>query len=101
VTSPTRNAAWPDLPTVAEAGLPGYESQAWYGLVGPRGLPREVLKQISEQAVMALTSKDMRQRIAAQGGEVIASSPAEFAAFIRREIERYAKVVKETGIVAQ
>ncbi len=101
VTSPVRNAAWPDLPTVAEAGLPGYESQAWYGLVGPRGLPREVLKQISEQAVMALTSKDMRQRIAAQGGEVIASSPAEFAAFIRREIERYAKVVKETGIVAQ
>jgi len=101
VTSPTRNAAWPDLPTVAEAGLPGYESQAWYGLVGPRGLPREVLKQISEQAVTALTSKDMRQRIAAQGGEVIASSPAEFAAFIRQEIERYAKVVKETGIVAQ
>ena len=49
----------------------------------------------------ALTSKDMRQRIAAQGGEVIASSPAEFAAFIRQEIERYAKVVKETGIVAQ
>jgi tripartite-type tricarboxylate transporter receptor subunit TctC len=101
VTSPRRNAAWPDLPTVAEAGLPGYESQAWYGLVGPRNLPAGVLKQVSEQAIAALGGKDMRQRIAAQGGEVIASSPAEFGAFIRREIERYAKVVKETGIVAE
>ena len=101
VTSPRRNAAWTDLPTVAEAGLPGYESQAWYGLVGPRGLSREVLGRLSEQAVAALTTKDMRQRIAAQGGEVVASSPAEFTAFIRREIERYGKVVKESGIVAE
>jgi tripartite-type tricarboxylate transporter receptor subunit TctC len=101
VTSPRRNAAWTDLPTVAEAGLPGYESQAWYGLVGPRGLSREVLGRLSEQAVAALTTKDRRQRIAAQGGEVVASSPAEFTAFIRREIERYGKVVKESGIVAE
>jgi tripartite-type tricarboxylate transporter receptor subunit TctC len=101
VTSPRRNAAWPDLPTVAEAGLPGYESQAWYGMVGPRNLPRGVLAQLNEQAVAALTSKDARARIAAQGGEVVAGSPAEFAAFIRREMERYAKVVKETGIVAE
>ena len=101
VTSPRRNAAWTDLPTVAEAGLPGYESQAWYGLVGPRGLSREVLGRLSEQAVAALTTKDLRQRIAAQGGEVVASSPAEFTAFIRREIERYGKVVKESGIVAE
>ncbi|MBC7779673.1 MAG: tripartite tricarboxylate transporter substrate binding protein [Proteobacteria bacterium] len=101
VTSPKRNAAWPDLPTVAEAGLPGYESQAWYGLVGPRNLPREVLKALHEQAAAALGAKDMRQRIAAQGGEVIASSPTEFATFIRREIDRYAKVVRETGIVAE
>ena len=101
VTSPRRNAAWTDLPTVAEAGLPGYESQAWYGLVGPRGLSRELLGRLSEQAVAALTTKDMRQRIAAHGGEGVASSPAEFTAFIRREIERYGKVVKESGIVAE
>ena len=101
VTSPRRNAAWTDLPTVAEAGLPGYESQAWYGLVGPRGLSREVLGRLSEQAVAALTTKDMRQRIAAQGGEVVASSPAEFTAFLRRAIARYGKVVKESGIVAE
>ncbi len=101
VTSPGRNAAWPDLPTLAEAGLPGYESQAWYGMVGPRGLSGEVLGRLSGQAVAALTTKEMRQRIAAQGGEVVASSPAEFASFIRREIERYGKVVKESGIVAE
>jgi tripartite-type tricarboxylate transporter receptor subunit TctC len=101
VTSPRRNASWPDLPSVSEAGLPGYESQAWYGMVGPRGLPREVLSKLSEQAVAALTTKEMRQRIAAQGGEVVASSPAEFGTFIRSEIERYAKVVRESGIVAE
>jgi tripartite-type tricarboxylate transporter receptor subunit TctC len=101
VTSPRRNASWPDLPSVSEAGLPGYESQAWYGMVGPRGLPREVLGKLSEQAVAALTTKEMRQRIAAQGGEVVASSPAEFGTFIRSEIERYAKVVRESGIVAE
>jgi tripartite-type tricarboxylate transporter receptor subunit TctC len=101
VTSPKRNAAWPDLPTVAEAGLPGYESQAWYGLVGPRGLPREVLASLHKEAVAALTGKEMRARIVALGGEVVAGSPAEFSAFIRREIERYAKVVRETGIVAE
>ncbi len=101
VTSPRRNASWPDLPSVAEAGLPGYESQAWYGMVGPRGLSREVLGRLAEQAVAALTTKEMRQRIVAQGGEVVASSPAEFATFIRREVERYAKVVKESGIVAE
>ena len=101
VTSPRRNASWPDLPSVSEAGLPGYESQAWYGMVGPRGLPRDVLGKLSEQAVAALTTKEMRQRIAAQGGEVVASSPAEFGTFIRSEIERYAKVVRESGIVAE
>jgi hypothetical protein len=101
VTSPRRNASWPDLPSVSEAGLPGYESQAWYGMVGPRGLPREVLSKLSEQAIAALTTKEMRQRIAAQGGEVVASSPAEFGTFIRSEIERYAKVVRESGIVAE
>ena len=101
VTSAKRVALLPEYPTVSEAGLPGYESQAWYGMVGPRGLPREVLSKLSEQAIAALTTKEMRQRIAAQGGEVVASSPAEFGTFIRSEIERYAKVVRESGIVAE
>jgi tripartite-type tricarboxylate transporter receptor subunit TctC len=100
VSSPKRSAIWPDLPTVAEAGLPGFESQAWYGMVAPARLPRARLARISEEAIRALTTKEQRERIANLGGEVVASTPAEFDAFIRAEIARYGKVTKAAGISA-
>jgi len=100
VSSPKRSPMWPDIPTLAEAGLPGYQSQAWYGLVGPRNLPPEVLKTVAAEAVRAVSTKEQRDRIALMGGEVSASSPAEFDAFIRAEIERYRPVTKAAGISA-
>jgi tripartite-type tricarboxylate transporter receptor subunit TctC len=79
----------------------GFQSEAWYGLVAPARLPAPVLRRVHEQAVAALTSKESRERLTAQGGEVVASSPEAFAAFIRDEIARYAPVVKAAGIVAE
>jgi len=100
VSSPKRSPMWPDIPTLSEAGLPGYQSQAWYGLVGPRNLPPEILKAVAAEAVRAVSTKDQRDRIALMGGEVSASSPAEFDAFLRAEIERYRPVTKAAGISA-
>lgn len=100
ISSPTRSPRHPDLPTVAEAGVPGYQSLAWYGLVGPKNLPPEVLKKISEATMRATRSKPMAEALNAQGGDAVGSTPAEFAAFIKAETNRYAKVVKEAGISA-
>jgi tripartite-type tricarboxylate transporter receptor subunit TctC len=100
VTSPKRSVHWPDIPTVAEAGIPGYESQAWCGFVGLRNLPPDVLKKVGDEAARALTGREMRERVSVLGGEVVAGTPAEFAAFIGAEIERYGKVTRSAGIVA-
>lgn len=101
VTSPRRHPSFPELATMSEAGVPGFQSEAWYGLIGPARLPAPVVSRIHEQAVAALSGADVRQRLQAQGAEVVAGSPAAFAAFIRDEIARYAPVVKAAGIVAQ
>ena len=101
ITSPKRSPSWPDVPTVSEAALPGYESQAWYGLVAPKNLPPEVLKKLGDETVRALRTKELKENLAPQGGEPVGSSPAEFSAFIKAEINRYAKVVRDAGISAE
>jgi tripartite-type tricarboxylate transporter receptor subunit TctC len=101
VSSPKRSASWPDVPTISEAGLPGYESQAWYGMVGPRGLPPAVLRKLNDEMAKAIRGKELRDTLAAQGGDPTATTPAEFAAFIKAEINRYAAVVREAGITAE
>lgn len=98
ITTPTRNSAWPDMPTVAEAGLPGYQSLAWYGMVGPRGLPAPVLKKLSDEVARIINSKPVRDNLLAQGADPVGGSPAEFGAFIRAEIGRYAQVVRDAGV---
>jgi tripartite-type tricarboxylate transporter receptor subunit TctC len=100
ISSPKRSPLWPDVPTVAEAALPGYESQAWYGLVGPRNLPPDVLRKLADESVRGLRGNALRENLAAQGGEPVGSSPAEFSAFIKAEINRYAQVVRDAGITA-
>ena len=101
VSSARRHPVFADLPTIAESGVYGFQSEAWYGLVAPARLPAPVLRRVHEQAVAALTSKEARERLTAQGGEVVASTPEAFATFIRDEIARYAPVVKAAGIVAE
>lgn len=101
ISSPTRSPRHPDLPTVAEAGVPGYQSLAWYGLVGPKNMPADVLKKISDETMKATRSKQMTDALNAQGGDAVGGTPAEFAAYIKAETARYAKVVKEAGISAE
>jgi len=101
ITTATRNAAWPDMPTVAEAALPGYQSIAWYGLVGPRGLPPPVLKKLSEEVSRIIKSKTVTENLTAQGADPVGNSSAEFGAFIRAETKRYEKVVRDAGVTTE
>ncbi|MDB5927411.1 MAG: hypothetical protein JWN13_6347 [Betaproteobacteria bacterium] len=98
ITTSKRNAAWPDVPTVAESGLKGYESLAWYGIVGPAKLPQPVLTKLSEETISATRSSDMQAALLKQGAEPVGSTPREFAAFIQNEMAKYGRVIKEAGV---
>lgn len=97
VTSAKRNPVLPDVPTVAEAGLPGYEATAWYGVVAPAGTPKEIIQKLNAASIKAINSPEVSERLVASGGAAAPNSPEEFAAFIRSEVPRWAKVVKAAG----
>ena len=101
VSSKTRSDSYRDLPTVDEAGVPGYQSVAWYGLVGPKGMPSEILKKISEAVIKAAHASAVKAVVANQGGDVVASTPQEFADFIQAERARYAPIVREAGMMVE
>lgn len=98
VSSARRAAAAPDIPTIAEAGLPGYESAQWYGLWAPAGTPQEIIAWLHREATAILRATNIRERLAADGLEVVGNSPGEFAALIKADIEKWTKVVKATGM---
>ena len=98
VTSARRVAAAPDIPAIAEAGLPGYESMQWYGILAPAGTPREIIAMLHKETVAILRAPDAMERLVSDGTEVVASTPEEFAAFIKAEAAKWAKVVKAAGI---
>jgi tripartite-type tricarboxylate transporter receptor subunit TctC len=101
VTSATRSQVAPDVPSIAEAGVPGYESVQWYGVLAPAGTPREVITRIHEGVVRALQDAIVRKRFLDDGVEPVGSSPEEFAALIRADMAKWAKVVKDAGIKAE
>jgi tripartite-type tricarboxylate transporter receptor subunit TctC len=101
VTTATRLSTLPDVPTIAEAGLPGYESVQWSGLLAPAGTPREIVVQLNKEVVAILRSTDGRERLAKIGTEVVGSSPEEFAAFMQAETIKWAKVAKAAGITPE
>ena len=98
VTSSKRVANAPDLPTIAEAGVPGYESLQWYGLLAPAGVPKEIIARLNREAVAVLRAPELGARLAADGTEIVAGTPEEFGAWLRAETEKWAKVVKAAGI---
>jgi tripartite-type tricarboxylate transporter receptor subunit TctC len=98
VTTAKRTPAAPDVPTIAESGLPGYEQSAWHGLLAPAGTPEAIITKLHAEVVRALRSKDVAERFAVQGIDVIGSSPAEFAAFIKQDLAKYEKLVKTANI---
>lgn len=93
-----RLALMPDLPTVAEQGLPGFESSVWSGLLAPKGLPADVAKKLETSILAAAAAPDMKDKFAVQGIEVIARGQSDFSAYIKAENEKWAKVIKERGL---
>jgi tripartite-type tricarboxylate transporter receptor subunit TctC len=101
VTSKARAQVLPEVPTVAESGMPGYESTTWYGFLGPAGLPKDVVARLNSAIVEAVANKDLRERYIALGAEPQTTTPDEYAAYIRNDIASWAKVVKAAGAKAE
>jgi tripartite-type tricarboxylate transporter receptor subunit TctC len=98
VTTDKRIAAAPDLPTVAESGYPGYEVTNWHGLVGPKGLPREIVERLNREIGQVVLGEDMKKNLAADGLEPAGGSPARFAEILKNEMARWGKVVQQAKI---
>jgi tripartite-type tricarboxylate transporter receptor subunit TctC len=101
VTSAKRTPAAPELPTMAEAGLPGYEATAWFALLAPARTPAAVVKRLNAEVVAILQLPDVRQRLAGQGADVTPSTPAELDRYIRSELAKWATVIKASGARAE
>lgn len=96
--SPKRLALLPEVPTIAESGVPGYESTSWYGFVAPANLPKDVLAKLYAEISRALREPDVVEKLTSAGVIVVASKPEEFSAFIKSEVDKAAKVVKAANI---
>lgn len=101
VSRAQRNPALPGVPTVAEAGVPGFEAIEWNGVMVPAGTPAAVVRRIHQALAKALAAPAMKDRIVQVGAEVVSSSPEEFAAFIKSEFSAWARVIKEVGITVE
>ena len=97
VTTIKRAPQFPDLPTIDEAGVPGFDASSWFGLLAPANTPPAVIKRIDDALIKAMATTDLKKKIIEQGGEPIAETPDKFAAFIQTETVKWAKVVKESG----
>jgi len=98
VSSLERSPALPDVPTIASAGFPGFEAKEWYGLVAPAGTPSPIVARLNREIVRVMHLPDISARIVDQGSEIVASSPEEFGAFIKSELAKWTKIVRETGM---
>ena len=97
ITSTKRSPLLPDLPTVAEAGVPGYEADLWLGLMAPAGTPAAIISRLNEETVKILRRQDVRDSFIQQGTEPIGNTPAQFGAFLKADVEKWGKVVKFSG----
>jgi tripartite-type tricarboxylate transporter receptor subunit TctC len=100
MTSRTRSRAAPEVPTVAEQGVPGYESTLWYALLAPAGTPQNVVKRVHSATVKILKSSDIATQLLNQGAEPIGSSPQELQKFVAAEIGRWTRVIEQANIRA-
>ena len=98
VSTAQRSPLAPEIPTVAEAGVPGYEQQVWFGVLAPAGTPRDIIARLNTEIVRILNSPEVKERFGKQGVEVRTTTPDEFGVFLRSEVTRWAKVIKDAGI---
>ena len=101
VTSAKRAAVLPDVPTIAEAGVPGYDTAVWWGLLGPAGMPADLTAKISKDCAAALHAPAVNQRLDNLGAAVAGSTPAEFDKLIRADYEKWGPIIKAAGIKAE
>jgi tripartite-type tricarboxylate transporter receptor subunit TctC len=101
VTGKKRSTTVPEIPTVSESGVPGFEVTTWYGFAAPAKAPRAIVVKLNEELVRALKSKDVSDKLIAQGAEPVGNTPEEATAHVEREIEKWTKVIKSAGIKAQ
>jgi len=98
VTSGKRSSQIPEVPTVAESGYPGFEVVNWYGVLAPAGTPPDVIERLHREITRTVRTPDTRERLITAGLELVESTPAEYAAYRRRDLAMWAKMIKETGI---
>jgi len=101
VSGKTRNRVLPDVPTMDEAGVPGYEAGNWIGLAAPAGTPQAVIDRLNKEILAIQDSADFKQKLDADGADVVKYTPAEFGSFMERELEKWTRVVKEANIKAE
>jgi tripartite-type tricarboxylate transporter receptor subunit TctC len=98
MTSAQRNPVLPNVPTIAEQGVKGYDFQIWHGLFAPKGVPVKVVRDVNRETLKALQAPDLRERFAQLGFVIIGNTPEEFATIVKQEVEKYRRIVKESGI---
>ena len=100
VTTARRSPTVPDLPTIAESGVPGFDISTWYGVWAPAGTPREIVNKVAAEMAKALQQPAVRERLAALGAEPVGNTPEEFAAYCQSELAKWSKIVRESGAKA-
>ena len=98
VTTPKRSALLPDLPTMSEAGVPGYDATSWYGILGPAGLPRDIVMRLNVEFARVVHGADVKERFAAMGIEPVTGTPEEFANYIRGQVVKWSEVARSSGV---
>lgn len=98
ITSAKRSSLVPEVPTMAEAGLPGYTSDTYFGVFAPAGTPKEIVDRLAREIARAVNAPEVRDRLAAQGAEAVGGPPAELAAAVRGDAEKWGRVIKEAGV---
>jgi tripartite-type tricarboxylate transporter receptor subunit TctC len=101
VSTGKRSSAMPDLPTIAEAGVPGYEAGAWFGLLAPAGTPKPIVAQLSAESARIIKLPDVSKRVSELGADPVGSTPEQFAELIKTEIAKWAKVIKDANVELQ
>ena len=98
ITSAKRSPLLPNVPTIAEQGVPGYEMGQWFGVFGPAGMPKELTNRLAREIVAIITSPDIAEKISQQGGEVIATGPEQFTAFLSKDTAHWSKLIKDANV---
>jgi tripartite-type tricarboxylate transporter receptor subunit TctC len=101
ITSPQRSPMAPDVPTLAESGLPGFESNTWFGLYGPKGLPADQTAKLNAAVNQILADKDMQERLAKLGASPAGGSPAQFIATVKQDTAKWGQLIKDRKIMAE